>query len=436
MNYKKFLGAASAALMIVIVITLALAPDAWAASKYKVLYRFHGAAGAYPGGAYPSSSLIFDKAGNLYGTTTDGGDCYPCGTVFELTPNLDGSWTESVLHSFNGSDGAYPAAGLIFDAGGNLYGTTYLGGQFLCGGSGCGVVFKLAPNQDGSWTESVLHSFNNRDGATPSSRLIFDKAGNLYGMTTDGGGAHGVGTVFKLAPNQDGSWTESVLHSFNGSDGASPAAGLIFDAGGNLYGTTYSGGQLLCGGSGCGVVFRLAPNQDGSWTESVLHSFNGSDGAQPFAGLIFDAAGNLYGTTDGGGQLSLCKGSGCGVVFRLAPNQDGSWTESVLHSFNGSDGAYPAAGLIFDAGGNLYGTTYLGGQLLCGGSGCGVVFKLAPNLDGSWAYSLIHVFKGKPAEYPADGLVLGSAGTLYGTTVDCTMGWDEGCRGVVYQITP
>jgi len=351
MNCKKFLGAASAALMLVIAITLVLAPAAGAASKYKVLHRFHGA------------------------------------------------------------NGTNPYAGLILDAAGNLYGTTYYGGA-----SGDGTVFKLAPNQDGSWTESVLHSFNRSDGWSPQAGLIFDAAGNLYG-TTVVGGASSDGTVFKLAPNQDGSWTESVLHSFNGSDGWVPYAGLIFDAAGNLYGTTVEGGD-----TNVGTVFKLAPNQDGSWTESVLHSFNGRNGQYPYAGLIFDAAGNLYGTTYGGGA------SADGTVFELAPNQDGSWTESMLHSFHGSDGERPRAGLIFDAAGNLYGTTAGGG----GASGYGTVFKLAPNQDGSWAYSLTHVFQGTPARNPHGGLVLGSAGTLYGTTQSCT----SGCKGVVYQITP
>ena len=202
MNYKKFLGAASAALMIVIVMTLALAPDAWAASKYKVLYRFDGAAGAYPAGAYPSSSLIFDKAGNLYGTTTDGGDCYPCGTVFELTPNLDGSWTESVLHSFNGSDGAEPLADLIFDAAGNLYGTAFGGGSAHCGISGCGVVFKLAPNLDGSWAYSLIHVFKGKPAEYPEDGLVLGSAGTLYGTTRTcmGWDAGCRGVVYQITP--------------------------------------------------------------------------------------------------------------------------------------------------------------------------------------------------------------------------------------------
>jgi hypothetical protein len=173
----------------------------------------------------------------------------------------------------------------------------------------------------------------------------------------------------------------------------------------------------------------LAPNSDGSWTESVLHKFNNSDGANPYAGLVFDAAGNLYGTAQGGGELSLCSGgySGCGVVFKLTPSADGSWRESVLYRFRGTRASTPLAGLIFDGAGNLYGTASS-----LGSSTGGAVFKLSPNRDGSWKYSLLHVFQDNPALTPYSALVLGSAGTLYGTTANCS----SGCRGVVYQITP
>ena len=413
MNAKKFSGTACAALMIAIAMFM-LAPGAWAASKYKTLHRFRG-----KDGRQLEAGVILDAAGNLYGTTYGGGPAY--GIVFRLTPKSDGSWSETVLYNFqSGFDGSLPAASLIFDAAGNLYGTTSEGG----GACYCGAVFKLAPNQDGSWTESVLHSFSyNSDGGYSHAGLILDAAGNLYGTTLQGG--NGYGTVFKLAPNQDGSWTESVLHWFGEGteyDGDESTAGLILDAAGNLYGTTLYGGVY-----DYGTVFKLAPNQDGSWTGSVLHSFNRSDGRYPTAGLILDAAGNLYGTTSAGGQLSLCGGHGCGVVFKLTPNGDGSWTESVLHRFLATSAASPAAGLIFDAAGNLYGTASSGGP-----ANNGAVFKLSPNLDGSWAYSLVHKFQGEPAQFPYGGLILDKAGTLYGTTYSCT----KGCKGVVYQITP
>ena len=253
----------------------------------------------------PRNGLIADSAGNLYGTTSGGGASYK-GVVFKLAP--DG--TETVLHSFPGfpSDGNSPYAGLIADSAGNLYGTTLSRDSV----SHAGVVFKLAPNGTAGWTETVLHSFTGfpTDGALPYAGLIADSAGNLYGATT-GGGASGQGVVFKLAP--DG--TETVLHAFTGgSDGAYPGVGpLIADSAGNLYGTTTGGGGGP-GASGQGVVFKLAPNGTGGWTESVLYSFTGgSDGGQPFYGsLIADGAGNLYGTTVGGGA------SGAGVVFKLS----------------------------------------------------------------------------------------------------------------------
>jgi uncharacterized repeat protein (TIGR03803 family) len=407
-------------------LALILPAQAVAASKYKVLYRFKGDTdGATPNG------LIFDAAGNLYGTTWGGGNLscnsgYGCGTVFELKPNSDGSWTESVLHRFTGGgDGSEPLASLILDPAGNLYGTTY------GGASGYGVVFKLTPNADGSWTESVLLRFDYTHGENPNTSLIFDLAGNLYG-TTEWGGAYNEGTVFKLTPNTDGSWTYSLLHRFTGAnDGANPSGDLIFDTAGNLYGTTSAGGN----GRGFGTVFKLKPNADGSWTESVLHSFGYHiDGAFP-NGVIFDKIGNLYGTTLEGGGPIICDNYpiGCGVVFKVAPNSDGSWTESVLHRFEDKPGRYPHAGLIFDAVGNLYGTTQLGGP-----ADGGVVFKLAPQSGGRWGYSALWVFQGKPALFPSflsrSSLTLDKAGNLYGTTDGCGSGYN--CWGVVFELTP
>jgi uncharacterized repeat protein (TIGR03803 family) len=230
-------------------------------------------------------------------------------------------------------------------------------------------VFKLAPNPDGTWTESVLYSFTGgADGGSPWAALVFDAAGNLYG-TTWVGGADGKGAVFKLTPNPDGTWTESVLYSFTGgADGAYPAAGVIFDAAGNLYGTTGGGGA-----DDNGAVFKLTPDPDGSWTESVLHSFTGgADGGGPVTALIFDAAGNLYGTTAGGGSrlLNICRGLGCGVVFELTPTSTG-WSETVLNEFLGK-AADPEAPVIFDPKGNLYGTTW------SGTGNYGVVFEITP----------------------------------------------------------
>ena len=410
MNNKKFSAAASAALTI-LVVTLLLAPSALAAGKFKTLHRFTGG----KDGGNPSGGVIFDQVGNLYSTTQYGGS--GSGTVFELTPNQDGSWTESVLYSFTGSDGSWPRGSLIFDQAGNLYGTTFFGGA-----TGCGTVFELTPNPDGGWTESVLDSFRGSDGCNPIAGVILDAEGSLYGTTLNGrGGADRSGTVFKLTPNSDGSWTEQVLHRFSGKDGWYLDDGnLVFDAAGNLYGTAALGGNIrsVCT-SGCGTVFRLSPNQDGSWTEQVLHRFSGKDGATPESTLIFDKSGNLYGTTRDGGA------HGVGVAFELVPNADGTWKEKVLHQFTGGkDGARLYEGVIFDQAGNLYGTTVIGGNLsACGGGGCGVVFKLAPNSNGGWNETVLHTFMDHPGAGPWAEMIFDAAGNLYGTTAgDSTNG--------------
>jgi uncharacterized repeat protein (TIGR03803 family) len=341
-----------------------LTPKAGGGWKEKVLHAFSGEDGNQPYG-----TLIFDTSGNLYGTTYYGGD-YNEGTVFELTPEEGGGWKETVLHSFSddGTDGYNPIAGMVIDASGNLYGTTYYGGTGgACSSVGCGMVFELTPKGNSGWTEKILHNFNNngKDGFWPFAGLIFDVSGNLYG-TTESGGARGFGTVFELTRPACGSWKEKVLHSFTGNDGYQPT-GLIFDAFGNLYGTTKNGGAYVY----YGTVFELTPKAGGGWTEKTLHSFNynGKDGINPYAGLIFDGDGNLYGTTLGGGAQSV------GTVFEVTPQVGGRWTEKILHNFsnNSRDGYEPYAGLIIDASGNLYGTTYYGGA-----QGAGTVFEVTP----------------------------------------------------------
>jgi len=305
--------------------------------------------------------MILDAAGNLYGTSIYGGTD-DAGTVFELSPTVGGGWTEKVLYSFTSivyDDGAFPHGSLIFDAAGNLYGTTDNGGPYCFLHQGCGTVFELSPGQGGSWSETVLYSFSGGDGtgdgANPLGGLIFDAFGNVYG-TTFGGGLHGQGTVFELTPTAGGSWTESVLYSFGPlPDGQEPWAGLILDTAGNLYGTTSIGGAYTY----YGTVFRLTPDGNGSWTETLLHSFgDDKDAADPaYVSLISDAAGNLYGTTSGGGVYNG------GTVFEFSPDGSGGWTETLLHSFpnNRIDGYSPYAGLTFDSAGNLYGTTNYGG---------------------------------------------------------------------------
>ena len=399
--------------------TEAVIPSGGSGSE-NALYSFSG--GSDP--KFPYAGLIFDKAGNLYGTTEFGG-ANNQGTVFEVIPNSNGSWTETVLYSFTGStDGGQPYGSLVLDAAGNLYGTTNFGGSSNCN-LGCGTVFELAPSS-GGWKETVLYTFTGgSDGREPYARLLSDASGNLYGTTMLGGNigsvcSTGCGTVFKLTHGSSG-WTESVLYAFQGgADGASPYDGLAFDAAGNLYGTTNSGGT-----SGYGVVFKLAPGS-GGWTANVLHAFTGQhDGQKPYGDLILDSAGNLYGTAYQGG------GSGYGVVYKLQPNSNGRWVERVIHSFANAPSANPVSGLVMDAAGNLYGTTVLGAtQSSCGG-GCGTLFKLTPTSGGGWTFTPVHVFgKGTDGYHPTGDLVLDAAGNMYGTT---QAGGAQG-SGLVFEI--
>jgi uncharacterized repeat protein (TIGR03803 family) len=315
------------------------------AGKETVLRGFAGT----PDAEDPYAGLTRDKAGNFYGSTLYGGAQGGFGTVFKLGPK----GKETILHSFAGTpDGEDPRSVLVRDAAGNLYGTTQYGGS----SGGYGTVFKL----DAKGSLTLLHSFaGTPDGEDPYAGLLRDKAGNLYGTTQYGGTGGGYGTVFKLSSKG----TLTLLHSFAGTpDGVNPLAGLLRDGAGNLYGTTKYGGTA----GGYGTVFKLTAK--GKLT--LLHSFAGMpDGQNPYSRLIRDPAGNLYGTTFYGGS------SGYGTVFKL----DTAGKLTVLHSFNNSpDGAHPIAGLILDQAGNLYGTTSDGGDLSCGFSGCGTVFKLAP----------------------------------------------------------
>jgi len=357
-----------------------------ARSGFHVLYAFKGGSD----GATPEAGLLFDHAGNLYGTTYNGGT-YNHGTVFELSP--DG--TEKVLHAFDWNDGAYPQASLVMDGNGNLFGTSVYGG-------GAGNIFELTP--DG--TESVLYEFmGGDDGGYPASGLLADKAGNLYGTNPGFYCDTSCGSVYKLAP--DGTLT--VLHSFSytGKGGAIAFAVPVADKKGNLYGTASNGGAGSCA---CGVVYAISP----SGKEKVLHTFAGgtNDGSVPLAGVIADSSGNLYGTTSSGGAADM------GTVFELAPDE----TFTLLHSFSGSDGNYPAAALVADASGNLYGTTMNGDS-----RNLGVVFKLSP--DGT--ETILHAFKGrKDGANPVANLIIDKKGNLFGTA---TSGGAYG-NGVVFEI--
>jgi uncharacterized repeat protein (TIGR03803 family) len=277
-----------------------------------------------------------------------------------------GRWQLKVLSNLGGI-GDRPEAPLLFDAAGNLYGTTHAGGR-----SGQGTVFELSPAPGGTWTSTVLHTFTGHgtDGTSPVNSLVFDGSGNLYG-TTSSGGAHDYGTIYELTPVGDGNWNEKLLHSFqlNNGDGLIPSGGLVADNSGNLYGVTRSGGAYGNGfTSPGGTAFELSQAADGSWTETLLHSFgNGSDGSYP-SGLNFGADGSLYGETSSGGVY------GGGTVFRLTPAVGGTWAETILHNFgHGTDGTSPRGGLVFDPAGNLYGVTGAGGKYQYG-----TVFEITP----------------------------------------------------------
>ena len=403
-----------------------------AAAQETVLTSFNGTDGYIPEGG-----LAFDASGNLYGTTFSGG-AGNLGAVFELVRGAGGSWTESTLYSFCSAtgcvDGTNPQGGLVLDKAGNLYGTTTTGGAH-----GFGTVFELVKGSDGKWKEKVLHNFNfgASDGYYPLSSLIFDPAGNLYG-TTEWGGTYNSGTVFRLTQAADHKWTKKNLHSFNndGKDGVAPYASLILDKAGNLYGTTTEGGAsgTGCGGQGCGIVFELKPGASDKWTEKVLHSFtdNGKDGFKPWAGLVLDGSGNLFGTTNAGGSANAgCGNGGCGVVFELSPVA-GKWPEKILHNFqeNGSDGYASVAGLTRDAKGNLYGTTFYGGLY-----NDGTVFEVVRG-SNKWTEKVLHNFDWsvtvKDGTSPGSGLIFDTAGNLYGSTED---GGNYN-QGAVFKITP
>jgi uncharacterized repeat protein (TIGR03803 family) len=380
-------------------LTLLLTAAGAAAQTETILYDFPDQSSANTiGGSVPSSGLIFDSRGNLYGTTEWGG-AYGPGTVFRLAQKAGGGWTERAVHSFQPlPSGFNPYGGLTMDAAGNLYGVTQRGGDSnACGGNGCGTVFELSPTAGGGWAGKFLHRFTGvgMDGAYPNGGLILDGAGNIYGTTSlggkgmcvqyTGGPVQGCGTVFELSPKPSGSWTQTIVHTFQGTvlgapavDGLVPLSGLIFDTTGNLYGTTSEGGKY-----GYGTVFELSPKTGGGWSQKLLHVFNESDtdGYGPDASVVFDKHGNLYGTTQYGGA-GFCGYEGidfgCGTVFKVSYKSGSGWSETVLHTFlpDPTDGQNPNSSLVLDTHGNLYGTTISGGNN--GASPGGTVYEIAP----------------------------------------------------------
>ncbi len=372
-------------------------------------------------GDAPVGNVVFDAAGNLYGATLGGGANHQ-GTIYEISPSSG----ESILYSFIGPlDGKSPNGGLIMDGAGNLFGTAFVGGP-----NANGLVFELSPSGNGGWTQKVLHYFQGgTDGSEPLASLAFDSKGSLYG-TTFGGGANNLGSVFRLSLTAKG-WAEKVIYSFTGgSDGANPRANVTLDAAGNIYGTASIGGSktnTICVDlGGCGTVFRLSPVN--GWHLAPIYTFEGPRGAYPDAGLTFDAAGNLYGTTALGG--SCVSSTGCGTAFELVPTSQGAWKHIILHNFTGfTDGASPQAGLTPDSAGDLFGATAEGGpRNLVGGT----VFELSPSSSG-WTFSTLYQF-GAPNDGsgPSGGIILDASGNLYGSTGGGGTSFD----GTVYEISP
>jgi len=457
------------------------------AQSEDVLYNFCSLPNCVDGEG-PASSLLPDGAGNFYGTTALGG-ANMGGTVFELSPNGVGGYIETVLYSFcslaNCADGNDPTSSLIFDGLGNLYGTACSGGAngqgvlSACGAgsNGYGVVFELSLEPGGGcpsgsnggdgWCETVLYSFRSSpDGASPFAGLTWDPSGNLYGTTYAGGG--GMGTVYELSP-KGGGWSESVLYGFcaapSCADGSYPD-GQVQAANGSLFGTTESGGA-----SAVGTVFGLSPQAPGGcpsgsyagngWCEEILHAFAGhpKDGNYPSGTPTLDSAGNLYGTTVYGGIGTCDSRIGCGTVWKLTPS-GGEYTEEVLHSFQSGPGIQgccfsirapnlPGAGVVLDSTGNIFGMTEYGGSSsYCTEtgkdkkeerSGCGAVFELAKRPKSiHYKTELLWIFGLTNGAHPVTGLVLDD-GNLYGTTYNGGMGSycpdPAGC-GVAFEFAP
>ncbi len=418
-------GIAVFALSLTLILVLAVPQPAQAQGlPGKIIYTFTG----LQDGENPEAGLVADAAGNLYGTTA-GNNTYclkygQCGTVFELSPK-DGKWVFNTLHRFHGgNDGAMPAARLAVGPDGSLYGTTpYGGGQGqlgVCQQDDCGIVFKLTPQSDGSWSESIIFHFPIEQDICPyyGQGVILDQAGNLYG-TTFHGGTDGGGTVYKLTPTEQG-YTYTIIHSFGlYPDGGMPCSGVVMDGAGNLYGTTtYSPGP----GGGHGVVYKLT-RSDGGWVYTILYNANKPDSGSGLSGVVLDSAGNLYAAMSSGGIPS--GGNNCcasGLVFKLTPS-NGQWIYSILHHWDLEGGVGPYDSLAVDAAGNVYGTP--GEEDLDGN--LSEVFKITPQSDGAWSYSDLYFGFARPS-----GVILAPNGKLYGTTQDGGVYY----QGTVFEVAP
>ena len=399
---------------------LAFAPTAQA-QTYQVLHNFIGGADE----TNSQSGLTIDQSGHLYGTTIGQEQCIAgCGTVYQLSHQGSG-WILSTIYAFRGGqDGSYPVNAVTLASDGSLYGTTSAGGVIGgCFGSGCGTVYHLQPpaafchNVTCPWDETVLYRFQGCPDLSSPNQAAFDQAGNIFGATYEGGFGcplyFGDGGIFKLSPSQGG-WSYQFAYHFMGElTGCNPLGDVVVDQSENIYGTTY-----MCGLHGEGAVYQVSPLGSG-WREQVLHHFGQTktDGAEPFAGMISDTAGNLYGTTAYGGS------NGSGTVFELSP-ANGGYTYSVLYNFSGGVGS--TSRLSMDSAGNLYGVQYGGGA-----NNQGMVFKLTSE-SGGWTLTDLHDFDGSGGSYPIGQVALDANGIVYGTT---NQGGAYG-NGVVWEITP
>lgn len=434
----------------ILIAALTVVPDSAGSPTYQTLITLKGVSN----GGQPWATPIVDKSGNLYGTASEGGNgaacvfrgiAYGCGVVYKLSAPATGSqWIETLIYQFQGdADGKYPVGSLVFDAHGNLYGTTQYGGT-----SAAGTVFELSPPPSGSgpWTKTTIYNFpGGASGNSPVAGLIFDEAGNLYGTTSLGGtcNAEYCGVVFELSPPAapGAEWTETVLYSFQGTpDGGLPESTLVLSDG-KLYGTTEFGGLGdYCGISeNCGIIFQLSPPSasGGTWTETILHSFSltNDDGALPRSGLVLDSSGTLYGTTQSGGSYGL------GSVYQLVPpaSPTGAWSENVIYSFVYPLGEGPFGTPVIGGNGSLYGTTMAGGDREYGN-----VYQLTPPASPGdpWAETVLTDFN--YVAYPFAGLTFGQDGWLYGATVGgdetdtCQSGLGQQSRGcgTLFRVHP
>jgi uncharacterized repeat protein (TIGR03803 family) len=387
---------------------LVLAASSFALVSEQVIYAFPKSGDQ---GYFPETQLVY-RSGRLFGTTNNGGGAQcNCGVVFSLTRKTGGGWNYQVLHAFQGgTDGYQPLGNIVFDAAGNLYGTTFEGGLNFAG-----TVYELSP-ANGTWTYKIIYSFGGNGDGPYAAGLAIDAAGNLYGPTLAGGVSNN-GMVYQLTPGTGGSWSESVLYSFSGpNDGSNPNANVVLDAAGNLYGTTSLGGA-----NNLGTVFELSPGLGGIWTETTLLSPSSNIG-NPVS-VMLDSAGHVFGTS-----IPSPTGTNLGTVFELIRNSDGAWSDSILHTFvNVKGGQWPKGALILDANGNLCGTTQFGGS-----AGAGTVYKLKPGSGGTWTFGLVYSFTGGTTDgtSPIVGVTRVNNG-LFGTTAS---GGTDGSSGVIFEV--